>query len=215
MNVIDLWLPILLAGLATHIASTLAWTVLPHHKPEMKGLGAEKEEELQDWVADSGLPAGSYLFPFPEDMKECNSDAFKSKQGKCLGELVLWDQPVNMGAAIGKTLAFFFVAAFTIGYLASIALPVGADKLLVFRFVTTAGLLAHCFAKFPHVFWFPTKVAMSLVDGAAYRADNRRHLRPALARRCGVSFCNAPRRGPQTKKPAALSASVRRRLAEA
>lgn len=167
MSVFELWLPILLTGLATHIASTLAWTVLPHHKPELKGLG-DKEEELMDWAADSAIPAGNYLFPFTEDMKEAGSDAFKQKQGQCRGQLVLWDKPVNMGAAIGKTLAFFFVAAFSIAYLASFSLPADADKMTAFRFFTLAGVLTHCFAKFPHVFWFPHKLAMSLVDGVAY-----------------------------------------------
>ena len=62
MSVFDLWLPILLAGLATHVFSTLAWTVLPHHKPEIKGLG-DKEEELMDLVERSGLACGHVPVP--------------------------------------------------------------------------------------------------------------------------------------------------------
>ena len=43
MRVFDLTLPVLLSGLATHILSTLAWMVLPHHKPEWKVLAVQDE----------------------------------------------------------------------------------------------------------------------------------------------------------------------------
>lgn len=167
MSVTELWLPILLAGVATHIASTIAWTVLPHHKPEWKGLG-DDEDGLQDWIAGREIPAGQYLFPFASGMKEADCDAIKEKQQKCRGMLLLYQRPVNMGAAIGKTLAFFLVAAFMIGYLAAFSVPSGASFWHVFRFVSTAGILTHCFARFPHVFWFPEKIAMSLLDGVVY-----------------------------------------------
>lgn len=167
MTVWELWLPILVAGVATHIFSTLAWTVLPHHKPEMQGLN-ENEAGLTDLLVSSSVAPGAYLFPFPADMKGCSSEEFKQKQARCTGELVIWERPINMGAAIAKTLTFFLVTAFVIGYLASFSVPRGAEFLPVFRFATTAGLLAHCFAKFPHVFWFPKPIVMSLVDGVVY-----------------------------------------------
>ena len=34
MTVYQLWLPIVATGVATRVWSTLAWTILPHHKPE-------------------------------------------------------------------------------------------------------------------------------------------------------------------------------------
>lgn len=166
MSVFDLWLPILLAGIVTHVMSFVAWTVLPHHKPEWRGLG--DEGEFQEWLTSHNVAPGQYVFPFARDMKEASGEEFREREGKCRGVLALYERPVNMGAAIGRTLAFFFVAAFVIGYLASLGLPRGASFLDVFQFVTTAGVLAHCFAKFPHVFWFPQRVAMSLVDGVAY-----------------------------------------------
>ncbi|TWT78064.1 hypothetical protein Pla123a_08530 [Posidoniimonas polymericola] len=169
LSLTDLWLPILLSGVATHIASTVAWTVLPHHKPEFKGLGAT-EEKLVDLLQADQVGPGQYMLPYCNDMKEAGEPAFQEKQRRCTGMLSVYDRPVNMGAAIFKTLAFFLVAAFVIGYLASIGLPRGAASIDVLRFVTTAGLLAHCFARFPAVYWFPQKTAMSLLDGAAYAA---------------------------------------------
>lgn len=166
MSVFDLWLPILATGIATHIASTLAWTVLPHHKPEWKKLPVE--DELQDWLDAKNVPAEQYLFPHTHDAEEMQSDEFKNKmQNKCRGMLVLWPQPVSMGAAIGKTLAFFFVAAFMVGYLASLA-SLDGSFMDVFRFTFTAALLTHCAGIFPGVFWFRQKVGMSLLDGLAF-----------------------------------------------
>lgn len=160
MTVWSLWLPILATGIATHVWSTLAWTVLPHHKPDWQKI--PMEEEMIDWLSVRNLPAGQYLFPFTADGSP------KKRDTKCLGMLVLWPNAVSMGAAIGKTLAFFLVAAFVIGYLASIGLGTETPRFKVFQFVTTAGLLAHCAGIFPGVFWFQQKIALDLVDKAIY-----------------------------------------------
>ncbi|EMI58286.1 hypothetical protein [Rhodopirellula sallentina] len=168
MNVFDLWLPILLSGLATHILSTLNWMVFPHHKTEWRKMASE--DEFQNLVVLEKVPPGQYVLPFSDSPDEMKSDEFKSKQAKCTGTLILWDKPVNMGTAIAKTIAFFMVTAFVIGYLASLALKPGASFTDASQFVTTAGLLAHCFAKFPHVFWFKRRIAMELLDGIVYAA---------------------------------------------
>ena len=166
MSVFDLWLPILATGLVTHVLSSLAWMVLPHHKPEWTRFPAE--DSLLDLINKESIPAGQYMFPFAADTSEMKSDAFQQKQQRCRGMLVLWPQPINMGVAIGQTLAFFFVAAFCIGYVASLALVPDDSFFHVFRVVTTVGLLTHCLGIFPGVFWFKRQVAMDLLDKVAY-----------------------------------------------
>lgn len=166
MSVFDLWLPILLTGLATHVLSTIAWMLLPHHRPEWNRLPVE--EELVDLLHARQVPANQYMFPYAASQPEMQSDAYRSRQAKCRGMLILWPTPPNMGAAIGQTLAWFFFAAFSLGYLASIALVPGESFLKVFRFMTMAGLLTYCYAHFPHVFWFRRRTAMELLDGAAF-----------------------------------------------
>lgn len=162
VTVYELWLPILLAGLATHILSTLAWTVLPHHKPEWQKLPGE--DEIHGAISAQNVPPGQYLLPFASEPAEMNSDDYKQKQAKCYGMVVLWGSPLSMGTAILKTLIFFMVVAFSIGYLASMALKPGDDFMTVFRFAGTAGILAHCAGLFPGVFWFRRKLAMDLLD---------------------------------------------------
>ena len=166
MSVWDLWLPIVLTGVATHVISTIAWMVMPHHKPEWKKLSAE--DDFLKWIGDKQISPDQYLFPFTQDSAEMNSEPFKQKQAQCSGMFILWATPPNMGKSIGLTLLFFFLAAFVIGYLASLGLPNGATFLAVFQFVTTAGLLTHCAGQFPGVFWFRRRVAMDLADGVVH-----------------------------------------------
>ncbi len=170
MTVFDLWLPILLAGLATHIASTIAWTVLPHHKPEWNPLPQPDEDDLLDFLDDKQVAVGQYIFPYCHDQKQMASPAYQEKvKTRCRGMLVLWPTPPNMGKQILLTLAYFFVAAFLIGYIASIAFPPGEnDKLDVFALVFTAGLLCHALSPFPAVFWFRKHFAMDVLDGVVY-----------------------------------------------
>ena len=174
MSVLDLWLPILLAGLATHFASVAAWMVLSHHKPEWKGLDAGvggAEDGLLDLLDEKKVPPGQYLFPHYDDYKEQATPEFKQKmETRCRGMLLLWPSPPNMGKAIALTFSFFMVAALVIGYLASIAFAPGASKEEVFRLVFVAGLLCHCAGPFPGVFWFRKYFAMELLDGLAYAA---------------------------------------------
>lgn len=165
MSVFELWIPILLAGLATHILSTLFWTVLPNHKTEWQALS--NEDDFYRLQAGK-IPAGQYMFPYPSSGEVINSDEYKAKTNKGTGMLIVWDGPLNMGKAIGLTLVAFMVIAFVIGYLASMGLDKGADFMTVFRFVTTAGLLAHISARFPNIFWFRKKIAMDIVDGVAF-----------------------------------------------
>ena len=166
MSVFDLWLPILLAGLATHVISTICWTALPHHKPEWQKIPAE--DELLDWLVAKGVAPGQYIFPCTHDGKEAQCAEFKLKEAKGRGMIVLWDAPVHMGKAILQTLVFFMVAAFVIGYLASLALKPGAEFVKVFQFVMTAGVLTYLFGRYPCVFWFKRRMLMENIDSIAF-----------------------------------------------
>lgn len=160
LALLDLWLPIVAAGLATHVLSTLAWIALPHHKPEWKHLrlGGAVGEAIRGEALGRGE---QYVLTDAE--AEGDPDP-----AKCRGMLILWNHTPSMGANIGMTLAFFFVAAATIGYLASIALVRETPRLDVFRFTATAGLLTHVAAGVPTVIWFRRKFLMDLLDGVAY-----------------------------------------------
>ena len=57
----DLWLPIVVSGVALFFASWAAWMVLPHHKGDWKGL--PNEQAVMDTLKNSGVQPGQYNFP--------------------------------------------------------------------------------------------------------------------------------------------------------
>ena len=158
VSLAELWLPILVTGLVTHVLSFLAWVVLPHHKPEWKHL---KFAPVDDAITPLGAKSGEqYVLTAGE---EGDLDP-----AKCRGTLILWGHAPSMGKNIGMTLAFFFAVTTVIAYLTTIALPKEAAPIDVFRFTATAALLCHCLGGMPHVIWFRRKILLDVVDGLAY-----------------------------------------------
>jgi hypothetical protein len=154
----DLWLPILVAGLATHVLSTLAWTVFPHHRSEWSHLAFAPINDAAQ--ALGAKPDGQYVLT--DDFENCKDPS------KCRGMLIYWPHKPSMGANIGMTLAFFMAAALTIGYLATIGLHKETPLVDVFRFTATAGVLTHVAAGVPHIIWFRRKFLLDALDGLVY-----------------------------------------------
>jgi len=157
VDLADLWLPILVAWIATYVLSTLAWTVLPHHRPEWDFVRIDGSLR----TAIDSAPGDQCL------LVEGDADAANNPTA-CRGMLILWRHRASMGANIAMTATFFLVAALTIGYMASIALSRETSTLDVFRFTATAGVLAHVMAGVPTIIWFRRKWLMDLLDGVAY-----------------------------------------------
>jgi hypothetical protein len=166
-SVWSLWLPILVSGVALFFASFAAWMLLPHHKPEWKGL--PNENAVMDTLRNTSVPPGQYMFPFsckPEDWK---SEEFqRRREAGPTGTLTVWQKPPNMGANMLCTVLFFIIANFVIGYLAGIALPPGTDRMKVFQFVGTAGILTYGTANILNGIWFGRKMIADIADGIAY-----------------------------------------------
>jgi hypothetical protein len=166
-SVWSLWLPILASGVALFFASAAAWMLLPHHKGEWTNL--PNEDAVMREIKSANVPPGQYMFPFsckPEDWK---SEAFKAKmQAGPNGSLIVWKGPSNMGLNMLKTVLFFIVTSFTIGYLAGIALDPGTPFREVFRFVGTAGILTYGTANILNGIWFGRKMFADIADGIVY-----------------------------------------------
>ena len=61
-ELIALWLPILVCTLALHFASMIAWTVSPHHKPDI--LPLPDDDKVNELIAANSLGPGAYMFGF-------------------------------------------------------------------------------------------------------------------------------------------------------
>jgi hypothetical protein len=163
----SLWLPIIVSGIALFFASFAAWMLLPHHKPEWKGV--DNEDAFLQALRSAGIGPGQYMFPYsckPEDWK---SEEFKRRrEAGPTGTLTVWKTAPNMGVNMACTVAFFTIANFVIAYLAAMAIPPGADFLTVFRFVGTAGILTYGTANILNGIWFGRKMMADIIDGIAY-----------------------------------------------
>jgi hypothetical protein len=166
-SVWSLWLPIIVSGVALFFASWAAWMLLPHHKPEWKGL--PDENNVMEALRRTNVAPGQYMFPYackPEDRK---SEEFKRRQeAGPTGSLIVWKKQPNMGVNMLCTLLFFTIANFVIGYLAGIAIDPGEDFMTVFRFVGTAGILTYGTANILNGIWFGRKMCADIIDGIAY-----------------------------------------------
>jgi NADH:ubiquinone oxidoreductase subunit 3 (subunit A) len=164
-----LWLPIIAAAAVGHIASAIAWIVMPHHKPEWRRI--PNEDQFLDAVR-SGKPApGQYMFPYCEwsDMKDPEKKA-RYEAGPH-GTLNVWRGAPNMNRNMFLTFVYFLVANVFIAYITSLALDPGAHYLTVFQIAGTAAIMAYCFASIPNAIWFgkPLRaVCTDLLDGIVY-----------------------------------------------
>ena len=165
---LSLWLPILVSGIAAFFASFLAWTVMPHHKGDYAKLPDEDDftEAIRGW----NVGQGQYMFPYcaddPEKMKDPEFQR-RWEEGPS-GNLNIFPKGNLMTQNMICSFLFFVAASFCIAYLASIAIPLGADFMQVFRFVGTAGILTYCGGGILHGIWFKRKLWTDLVDGVAY-----------------------------------------------
>jgi hypothetical protein len=166
-SVWSLWLPILVSGVALFFASWAAWMLLPHHKPEWKGL--PDEDAVMSALRNTNVPPGQFMFPYAATPDACKSDEFKRRmQAGPSGTLTIWKGPPNMAVNMLCTLLFFLVANFIIGYLTGIALDPGESFAKVFRFAGTAGILTYGTANILNGIWFGRKMIADIIDGVAY-----------------------------------------------
>jgi len=168
-DLIALWLPIVLAAVAGFIASSLAWTVLPHHKTDWNKL--PDEDGVMNHIRTNNVKPGQYMFPYcePADFKD---EAVKQRYlDGPNGIMTVWPGPPSMGRNMALTFLFFLIASTFIGYITALGTGPDSSYLDVFRISGTAAILAYSFAFIPNAIWFgkPARaVAMDILDGVAY-----------------------------------------------
>jgi len=165
----DLWIPILVGTFALQFASTMAWMVLPHHFGDHATVPSEAD--LMDWVSDQEIPAGSYMFPYPETAAEMNSKEHQERYAKGPRGTLHVYSPVSMPLNILKTLLYFFCTVGTIAYITHVACPPGAETttfLRVFRIAGTIGVLTYASSGVLDRIWFVRRMWTTMVDGVVF-----------------------------------------------
>lgn len=170
VSLVDLWLPILLSGVAVFFASFIAWMILPHHKPDWKGL--PNENEVLDLIRNNAIAPGQYMLHYCSDPKNFKDPEFQKRyQAGPWGSVHVWNGITPMGQNMFLTFLTQLITSVFVGYLASLSLTRGAVFTEVFQVTGAAGILGYCFAFIPNAIWFrkpPRNIVMDVLDGAAY-----------------------------------------------
>jgi hypothetical protein len=168
----ELWLPILLSGIALFFASFLSWMVVQLHQSDWRKLPAE--DEFLRAARAMNLAPGNYMFPGCSTREEMKSPEHQQKMAQgprgILTVFPMEDMGKSMGRNLGLTILYFLVVSFCIAYLATLALPHGAEFRKVFRFVSTAGLLVFLSAIVQHAIWFRCRITGHVIESIAYAA---------------------------------------------
>ena len=169
----QLWLPILLTGVAVFFLSYLMWMVLPHHRTDWSPLPSE--DELMDAVREMGVGGGQYAFPHCSGPEQYKDPAWLEKYNKGpKGFLLLKHHgPENMGKNLGVSFLFNVVTGLFVAYVATLGLAPGADKMAVFRFVWTVAFMANSMALVWGAIWAGRSwsgVLKEMFDGLVYGA---------------------------------------------
>ena len=163
---VKLLLPIVLSSVALFFASFLSWMVLQLHRKDWRKLG--REDDFLRAVREIGLAPGNYMFPGCDSPEEMKSDAYQQRfQAGPRGVMTVFSG-VNMGRNLALTFVYFLVVNFCIAYLAEMALTPGAEPMLVFRFVSTAALVAYLPAIVAHSIWFRCRIVGHVIESIAY-----------------------------------------------
>ena len=139
----DLWLAILIAAASVFFASFIIWMLLPYHKADIKVL--PDEEGFTNAISGLDIPPGLYMYPNCQSAEEMKSDDFKAKfNNGPWGMITIMGAKPNFGANLLKTFIAYLVITIVVVYIASVALPAGAEYLKVFQVVGAAAFLGHC-----------------------------------------------------------------------
>jgi hypothetical protein len=166
-----LWLPILLSAVIVFVASSLIHMASPWHKSDYPKV--PNEEGLRAALRPLAIPPGDYMVPRPENREELRDPKFAEKvnQGPNLVLTVLPNGPWSMGRNLGLWFVYLLVVSLFAAYVASRALPRGAEYLQVFRFVGATAFLGYAAALWQMSIWYRRAWSTTIkatVDGLIY-----------------------------------------------
>ena len=167
----QLWLPILVSGVASFIISALAWTVLPHHKKDWRGL--PDPDAVQAAMRANPPEVGQYSLPWARDARAFEDPAMKQRlaEGPRAFITIVPNGMPAMGPMMLKSVIYNLVVSLLVAYVTWHALGPEAPYLEVFRIAGTTAIMAYTLASVPDSIWFgrPWRTyGMQVIDGVAF-----------------------------------------------
>lgn len=154
LSLLQLWLPIFVAGALCWIASAVFHMVVKHHNADYKQL--PNEEEVGEVLGKKSLKPGLYHMPHCADMKEMANEEMQAKFNK--GPIAMVSVFPNglppMAKLLSQQLLYFIFTCLLIAYAASLTLAIGSSFNEVFRLVMTLGFMAFGLGNIPYSIWY-------------------------------------------------------------
>lgn len=169
VELLDLWMPIVVSAVIVFVASSIIWMASPLHKHDYKNPG-DREGPLLDFLRSHAFAPGVYYVPWCHGKASDEATAEKLRRGPW-AMLTVHGGPPNMGKMLGAWFAHLLIVGLFVAYLASHALPSGAEYLKVFRIAGTGALLAYAGYALPLCIWHGqpwSQLPGRLVDGVIY-----------------------------------------------
>ncbi len=153
-DLMALWLPILLSAVIVFVVSSIIHMAMPWHKNEYPQV--PDENRFMEAVRPLAIPPGDYMVPRCNDMKEMKTPAFADKlaKGPVMIMTVLPNGMMSMTRSLTLWFVYLVVTGLFAGYVASRALPPGADYLRVFQLVGASAFMAYAFGLWQMNIWY-------------------------------------------------------------
>jgi hypothetical protein len=171
MIICELWLPILVSGVAVFVVSSILHMLVPLHKGDMKGLPGE--DAVLDVMRAQGVAPGQYVFPYCDSMKAMGEPAMKAKyeRGPSGFLTVMPPGPMRMGRSLLIWFLYTLLVGVLVAYAGTIALGRGAPYMTVFRLTSTIAIAAYAIGVINDTMWKGQRWGVTLkfvFDGLIY-----------------------------------------------
>ncbi|MFN0099864.1 MAG: hypothetical protein ACKVS7_14415 [Gemmatimonadaceae bacterium] len=150
---VELWLPIVVSGVAVFMMSALNWTALPTHKTEFSGFS---NDEAVGAALRSGAGApGRYVTPnIMGGAGNTPEGKAKLERGPLAYVTIAPPGAPNMGKMMGLSLLSAILISAFVAYIASNAVAADASYLHVFRITGTVTFMAYALGTISESIWF-------------------------------------------------------------
>jgi len=159
---VSLWVPVLLSAVVVFILSALIHMVLHYHDSDMRKL--PDEDAVADALRSVDVRPGVYGLPHAGGMAERKSPEFIAKIEK--GPLAIITLARGGTMAMGANLAQWFIYCIFVSicaaYIASRAVPPGAEYLTVFRFSGATAFFCYGVGTWQESIWFRRPLSTSV-----------------------------------------------------
>ncbi|HEX8693720.1 MAG TPA: hypothetical protein VF746_14955 [Longimicrobium sp.] len=149
-----LWLPILLSAVLVFVASAIIHMAPLWHRNDYPGV--PDQDRVMDALRPFAIPPGDYMVPRATSGAEMKSPEFaeKMRQGPVVIMTVVPNGPWSMGRNLALWFLYCLVVSIFAAYVASRALPPGAEYLDVFRFAGTTAFIGYALALWQVSIWY-------------------------------------------------------------